>query len=398
MKKSMLAILMLALLFTLLSAQKVVNINGTEIDLEGLEELEKLEDMDSGTQNVKIMINKEFNPMTNDGSGYFGIYVDDLNFPKAQKLSYNQMIGVLITGVVQGSPAWEARLQEDDIIMNINDMPVYNKEEFDRLRKNMRPGDALKINLWRSGAEVPVELMLGSREAPSAPGQAGMPAKKRNSVGYGGGGWTPTWLQTDMTDVNALMTSIGLEAYNEDGVLTQGFAGKGHVGKGLFLGFQVNDFNDKRNIRDNLSDGGPYDVTVDYNLSLVGATIDKRFAIAPWLVTSIGVMLGGGSHDIEFTRVNHHYDWPDSLQNVTQGNFNSTLHRGYLMVQPRAELMFRILPWLGLRAEAGYVYTYAPYSGWRAKGAEDGDMVEVQGSPDTKLEGFSIGIGPWFGF
>jgi len=25
-------------------------------------------------------------------------------------------------------------------------------------------------------------------------------------------------------------------------------------------------------------------------------------------------------------------------------------------------------------------------------------MVEVQNSPDTKLEGFSIGIGPWFGF
>jgi predicted metalloprotease with PDZ domain len=200
----MFAILMLVLSFTLLSAQNVVNINGTEIDLAGLEALEELDDMAPGTQNVKIMINKEFNPMVNDGSGYFGIYVEDLSFPKAQKLGYSQMLGVLVTGVVQGSPAWDARLQEEDIIMSINEMPVYNKEEFDRLRKNMRPGDALKLKLWRSGTEVPLEMVLGSRETPSAPGQDGKPTKKRSSVGYGGGGWTPTWLQTDMADVNGL--------------------------------------------------------------------------------------------------------------------------------------------------------------------------------------------------
>jgi len=398
MKKSMFAILMLVLSFTLLSAQKVVNINGTEIDLTGLEELDELQELAPGTQNVKIMINKELNPLANDGSGYFGIYVEDLSFPKAQKLGYNQMLGVLITGVVQGSPAWNARLQEDDIIMSINEMSVFNKEEFDRLRKNMRPDDALKLQLWRSGAEVTVDMVLGTRETPGVQGQEGKPAKKRSSVGYGGGGWTPTWLQTDMTDVNRLMAGLGLKEYNENGVLTQGFAGKGHVGKGFFIGFQVNGFDDSRTKRDTISVGGPYDLTVKYNLSLVGATVDKRFAIAPWLVTSIGVMLGGGTQEVEFTRVNQHFEWPTSIDTVTQGNFNSTLHRGYLMVQPRAELLFRILPWLGLRAEGGYVYTYAPYSGWRAKGADDGDMVEVQGSPDTPLEGFSVGIGPWFGF
>jgi len=397
MKKTMFLLLLLAFSLNMLSAQKLVTINGTEFDLEDLEDLEELEGLDKGNMQVKIMMNKELGPM-DSGSGYFGIYVEDINFPKAQKLDYKQTYGVLITGVVQGSPAWNARLQEDDVIMSINEMPVYNKEEFDRLRKNMRPGDVLKLQLWRTGAEVPLEMVLGSRETPSAPDMAGKPAKKRKSVGYGGGGWTPTWLQTDMTDVNGLMTDLGLEAYNEDGVLTQGFSGKGHVGKGFFISMQVISFDDSRTIRDNLSQGGPYDVTVDYSLSLIGGTIDKRFAITPWLITSFGLMIGGGTQEVEFTRVNQNYVWPDSLQNVTQGNFNSTLHRGYLSVQPRAELMFRILPWLGLRAEAGYVYSYAPYSGWRAKGSDDGDMVEVQNSPDTKLEGFSIGIGPWFGF
>lgn len=397
MNKSMLLILVLILSMTALSAQKVLTINGTQIDLEGLEELEELDNATPGTKNIKIMINKELSSATNDGTGYFGIYVEDLNFPKAQKMSYNQVTGVLITGVVQGSPAWEARIQEEDVILSINEMPVLNKSEFDRLRKNMRAGDMLNLKLWRAGAEVSVEMELGSRSTPTVPGQP-EPKRKRRSTGYGGGGWTPTWIQTDMTDINNLMSDLGLKEYNENGVLTQGFAGKGHVGKGFFLGMQVNGFDDIRTTRDAVTPGGPYDLKVRYNLSLVGATLDKRFALAPWLITSFGVMLGGGNHELEFTRVNQNFDWPTNVSTVTQGNFNSTLRRGYLMVQPRAELMFRILPWLGLRAEGGYVYTYAPYSGWRAVGNNEGEMIEVNGSPNTKMEGYSIGIGPWFGF
>ena len=224
------------------------------------------------------------------------------------------------------------------------------------------------------------------------------PKKKKRSVGRGGGGWTPTWVQTDMTDINDLMTNLGFSEYDENGVLTHGFAGKGHVGKGFFLGLQVNGFDDSRTKRDTVSVGGPYDLNVKYNLSLIGATIDKRVAIAPWLITSLGVMLGGGSHQVDFNRINQNYEWPTSIDNVSQGSFVARLKRGYLVVQPRAELMFRFLPWLGLRAEAGYAYSYAPYKGWRVQGQRDGEMIEVNNSPNTKLEGLTIGIGPWFGF
>lgn len=389
-------ILLIALSLSVLSAQKVVTVNGTQIDLEGLEELDN---MSPGTKNVKIMINKEYNPMADEsGLGYFGIYVEDLNFPKAQKLNYTKNFGVLITGVVPNSPAWDARMQEEDVIVAINGKQVMNKEDFDRQRKNMRAGDTLSIMLWRSGAEFSIEMVLGSRTTASTGTVPEVTKKKRSYVGYGGGGWTPTWLQTDMTDINKLMSDLDLKEYDENGVLTQGFAGKGHIGKGFFLGFQVNGFDDSRTKRDTLSAGGPYDLNVKYNLSLVGATIDKRFAIAPWLITSLGVMLGGGSHEVDFTRINQHYEWPTSLETVSQGSFNAKLRRGYLMVQPRAELMIRFLPWLGLRGEAGYAYTYAPYKGWRVQGEQDGEMVEVHNSPSTKLEGLTIGIGPWFGF
>jgi hypothetical protein len=63
------------------------------------------------------------------------------------------------------------------------------------------------------------------------------------------------------------MSDLGLKEYNENGVLTQGFAGKGHVGKGFFIGMQVNNFDDSRTKRDTISVDGPYDLTVKYNLS-----------------------------------------------------------------------------------------------------------------------------------
>ncbi|MDY0151768.1 MAG: PDZ domain-containing protein, partial [Candidatus Cloacimonas sp.] len=77
--------------------------------------------------NIMIKMNKEMNVATDsENAPYFGIFTEDLTFPKAQELGYTGTYGVLITGVVSGSPAWEYRLQEDDIILGIDKSEITN--------------------------------------------------------------------------------------------------------------------------------------------------------------------------------------------------------------------------------------------------------------------------------
>ena len=58
-------------------------------------------------------------------------------------------------------------------------------------------------------------------------------------------------------------------------------------------------------------------------------------------------------------------------------------------------LMWRILDWLSMRTEVGYVGSYS-IDGWTAK--FNGESVQLENEPDVSMDGLTISIGPWFGF
>ncbi|MFA7543798.1 MAG: hypothetical protein WCY84_05425, partial [Candidatus Cloacimonadaceae bacterium] len=68
-----------------------------------------------------------------------------------------------------------------------------------------------------------------------------------------------------------------------------------------------------------------------------------------------------------------------------------------LIAQPKAELLVRLTPWLGLRAEGGYVYGVNLRENWRAIGMGD-EQYDIKNSPNTDHKGISFSVGPWFGF
>ena len=72
------------------------------------------------------------------------------------------------------------------------------------------------------------------------------------------------------------------------------------------------------------------------------------------------------------------------------------MKRDYFLFQPKAVAMYRILDWLAIRAEGGYMMSHATSSGWQANFA--GTDYSIEGSPNTSLDGFTFTIGPWFGF
>lgn len=325
---------------------------------------------------------------------YFGIYVEDLDFPKYQNKGYEYPYGILITGVVSGSPASQYDLRADDIIIEIDGSPVNNLVEFDRMRALMKPGDLVSIRIWRDKEITDTDMVLEAR-----PKNDYIPTEDvaKKDYGWGGGSWIPSWFIFPVDDVNELISMIGnpilpekgfgANAISSDGVFMSGGAGKGHVGNGIFIGGVGASYEYKiSNPATNTS--------LKYEVSFAGATLEKRVMLTRNFAASLGAMFGGGGHIVRYSQIQTNPEWPNI---ITGDNFTATLKREYLVVQPRVELMLRLLDWLAIRAEVGYVYGIPSYGGWKAE-SNTGDDYTIIGSPDTKFQGLSFSVGPWFGF
>ena len=348
-------------------------------------------EMDNDSEDGGNLEDMVFLTTSAPSSVYFGIFVEDLNAEIAEKLEYPEDYGILVTRVVEESPADEIDMEAHDIIMEIDGQQVTDRATFDEIRSKLQPGDLIKIRIWREGEPMTLEMEMMQR-----PDESLIPTQmeendKKLSPGYGGGGYVPMWFTPDLTDINGLMTNLGFDTLGEDGVFMSGGAGKGNVGNGFFIG----GFGASAEIKRDAPDADPaFHNWMKYYLTFGGVTLDKRIPISKKLIGSLGLMMGGGSHSVELAHLAADYTWPVDF---TGSNYNITMSREFITVHPKAELMYRLLSWLAIRAEVGYVWGYAPDKGWKVTG-QDGNMYDISGSPDTTLQGLTFSIGPWFGF
>jgi hypothetical protein len=401
-KVLMLAVLLMCLVPILLLAQEevIMQKGNKTIIIKGDDNLSKLDELKKMNIDVKMNMPGEDAP----DAPFFGIYPADLDFPKAQALNYPNSYGILITGIVPNSPAYQYRLAEDDILMEMDGKKALNLKEFDKLKALYRAGDSVVLKIFRNGEIKDVNFTFGSRIKPQIDTPGETPKTKKLSVGDGGGSWIPLYFTSDLKDVNELVNAIGFSKLPEDGILTHGFGGKGGIGKGWFLGGQFQYYNDTKKINE-VIETDLFTNSMSYDVFIGGATLDKRIAISNGVVTSLGIMIGGASHSIDLIHSNGDYGWPvatdanpfPNTQDVMGSNSNATISKGYILVQPRAEIMVRLLSWLGIRGEVGYIYGYGPHSGWKVT-YSDGENYELKGSPDTPFEGMTFSVGPWFGF
>ncbi len=395
MKKFYLILTVLLSLSLLLVAENPNDQVQRELE-KALEEIES--DLSGSDRQVRVSVKLGETDEAADAA-YFGFYIEDLTFPKAQELKYPESFGVLIAGVLKDSPAWHYRLREDDIIMQIGDKEVTNYAAFEKIRKSLRTGDQISMVIFRDGKVESLDMELGSRDQKGGGvSSPKIPGKKKLSTGWGGGTWIPMWFDLDMADINALVTedSLGFNEFPESGVLHQGLGGKLSIGKNFFLGGQGTWYQDTKK---KANPGDPnYHVWLRHKNLMGGVTLDRRIAFTKNMIGSLGLMVGGAYHELEFLNTDSNYDWSSLPETITgSNNTHFLLHKGYLVAQPRVELMYRFLGWLGLRAEVGYAFGYPLTKDWRVRGLEN-ESYEVTNSPDTKYEGLTISIGPWFGF
>ena len=69
--------------------------------------------------------------------------------------------GAYVTGVVAGSPAAQAGLQEDDIIFRIGEVELDETHSYINALFGHQPGEAVTIGFVRNGEALEVQVVLG---------------------------------------------------------------------------------------------------------------------------------------------------------------------------------------------------------------------------------------------
>lgn len=110
----------------------------------------------------------EFRPVQLSEMGYVGVYLGDVNAERAREFGLKEVRGAVVGIVEEGSPAADAGLRENDVILAFNTERVQSRAHFYRLLINSQPGSVVSLGISRGGAEQSLEVVLGRRRS-SAP-------------------------------------------------------------------------------------------------------------------------------------------------------------------------------------------------------------------------------------
>lgn len=95
--------------------------------------------------------------------GWIGLDPDDLTSSERQALGLDDAAGILLETVHSGGPAEAAGLQNGDVILAINDVPILSRRQALLLAAGTNPGDAVGITALRDGTRIEVTVTAGER-------------------------------------------------------------------------------------------------------------------------------------------------------------------------------------------------------------------------------------------
>jgi S1-C subfamily serine protease len=87
-----------------------------------------------------------------DGHQGIGLMVRDLDVEASKRLP-SGLRGVLVVRVEPMSPAHDAEIDRDAIVLEINRRPVTSVDDYRRLTMSARPGDVLAFYVYIPGLE-----------------------------------------------------------------------------------------------------------------------------------------------------------------------------------------------------------------------------------------------------
>jgi S1-C subfamily serine protease len=95
--------------------------------------------------------------------GYIGVQLTDITPSLAQNLDLPVDEGVGIVQVVPGSPAAEAGLEQNDIIVGLEDQEVTNTGDLLEALRSYEAGDTVTVRLYRDDEQQELDITLGAQ-------------------------------------------------------------------------------------------------------------------------------------------------------------------------------------------------------------------------------------------
>lgn len=95
--------------------------------------------------------------------GLLGVFIDEMNSVRAEKLGLKNIEGVYITRVTPGGGADDAGLVQGDVIVSINGIKTKTLPEMQEQVGRYRPGNSLEIEFIRNGKKQSAEVILKNK-------------------------------------------------------------------------------------------------------------------------------------------------------------------------------------------------------------------------------------------
>ena len=100
--------------------------------------------------------------------GILGVFIDEMTNKRADELGLSAVEGVYINRVTPGSGADDADLQKGDVIMGINGIKTKTLPEMQEQLGRYRPGNAVRVDIFRQGKRREVEVILKNKSNSTA--------------------------------------------------------------------------------------------------------------------------------------------------------------------------------------------------------------------------------------
>lgn len=203
----------------------------------------------------------------------------------------------------------------------------------------------------------------------------------------GGGGFIAGWYIPQIDALNLKLKEIGIPELSTSGMFTTGGAGFIYIGfvKNLRLG--------------GMGFGGSVSTSTTinnenfesiYSLGGGGLTVEYTLPFVKNIGLSVGAIIGGGSHSVEFYKNDGSFNWNDILGN--ESNVSRKIESNYWIFSPTINAEFPVYRFAALRLGVGYQFTIA--GEWEA---ENGQSI-INVPSGLKSDGFFVQLGLIAGF
>lgn len=117
------------------------------------------------------LVNKVVKDMIDFGivqRGFLGVNIREIDDELAKDLKLKNIEGAYIAEVNKGSAAEDGGIKRGDVIMKVGDVAIKNAADLQEHIARYRPGDKVKIDVYRDGNMVTKEIILKSKDNTTA--------------------------------------------------------------------------------------------------------------------------------------------------------------------------------------------------------------------------------------